>query len=76
MFLTLRDDLYFTQDGNHISALRIPHSTNGSDWDSLLLPVIVIRNGIGPTVLFTGENHGDEYEGPIALRKLANELKA
>jgi len=42
----------------------------------LLLPVIAIRNGDGPTVLFTGGNHGDEYEGPIALRKLANELKA
>ena len=27
-------------------------------------------------MLFTGGNHVDEYEGPIALRKLANELKA
>ena len=76
MSLTLKDDLNFTQDGKHISALRIPHSTNSSGWGSLLLPVIVVRNGTGPTVLFTGGNHGDEYEGPIALRKLANELKA
>jgi N-alpha-acetyl-L-2,4-diaminobutyrate deacetylase len=38
--------------------------------------VIVVRKGTGPTVPITGGNHGDEYEGPIALRKLANELKA
>src|SRR4030095_7151492 len=28
------------------------------------------------TVLLTGANHGDEYEGPIALFDLANRLKA
>ena len=76
MSFTLKDDQIFEQDGKHISALRIPHSTNISGWGSLLLPVIIIRNGDGPTVLLTGGNHGDEYEGPIALRKLANELKA
>ena len=76
MSLTLTDNQAFNQDGKFISALKIPHSTNTSGWGSLLLPVIIIRNGDGPSVLFTGGNHGDEYEGPIALRKLANELKA
>ncbi len=76
MSFTLTDDLTSDQDGKYISTLRISHSTNISGWGSLLLPVIIIRNGDGPTVLFTGGNHGDEYEGPIALRKLANELKA
>jgi N-alpha-acetyl-L-2,4-diaminobutyrate deacetylase len=76
MSLTLTENLTFNQDGKYISALKIPHSTNTSGWGSLMLPVIVVRNGVGPTVLFTGGNHGDEYEGPIALRKLANELKA
>jgi len=73
MAFTLKDELIFAQDGKHNSVLRIPHSTNTSGWGSLLLPVIIIRNGDGPTVLFTGGNHGDEYEGPIALRKLAND---
>ena len=41
-----------------------------------MIPVTVIRRGEGPTVLFTGGNHGDEYEGPIALSKLAATLKA
>jgi len=76
MAFTLKDELIFAQDGKHNSVLRIPHSTNTSGWGSLLLPVIIIRNGDGPTVLFTGGNHGDEYEGPIALRTLANELNA
>ena len=76
MSLTLTENQTFKQDGKHITALKIPHSTNTSGWGSLLLPVIIIRNGDGPTVLFTGGNHGDEYEGPIALRTLANELNA
>ena len=75
MPLTLPDDISFDKDRKYISSLRIPHSTNTSGWGSLLLPVIVIRNGDGLTVLFTGGNHGDEYEGPVALRKLANSLK-
>ena len=75
MPVSLPDNLTFDQDGKFISLLKITNSTNTSGWGSLLLPVIVVRNGNGPTVLFTGGNHGDEYEGPIALRKLANELK-
>jgi N-alpha-acetyl-L-2,4-diaminobutyrate deacetylase len=39
-----------------------------------MIPVAVISNGKGPTALLTGANHGDEYEGPIALFNLANEL--
>ena len=75
MSLTFIDNLTFNQDGKYISAIKIPHSTNDSGWGSLLLPVIVIRHGDGPTILFTGGNHGDEYEGPIALRNLANKIK-
>jgi N-alpha-acetyl-L-2,4-diaminobutyrate deacetylase len=41
-----------------------------------MIPVTVVKRGEGPTVLLTGGNHGDEYEGPIALSKLASTLKA
>ena len=75
MPITIPEDIKFDSDGKFISCLKIPHSTNTSGWGSLMMPLIVIRNGKGKTVLFTGGNHGDEYEGPIALRKLANELK-
>lgn len=37
-------------------------------------PVAVIRNGPGPTALLAGAHHGDEYERPVALSKLAREL--
>jgi N-alpha-acetyl-L-2,4-diaminobutyrate deacetylase len=40
-----------------------------------MVPVTVIRNGDGPTALLTGGNHGDEYEGPIALFELATGLR-
>ncbi|MHA1153185.1 MAG: N-alpha-acetyl diaminobutyric acid deacetylase DoeB, partial [Alphaproteobacteria bacterium] len=39
-----------------------------------MIPVAVIKNGEGPTALLTGANHGDEYEGPVALLDLARNL--
>jgi N-alpha-acetyl-L-2,4-diaminobutyrate deacetylase len=39
-----------------------------------MIPVTVVRNGAGPTALLTGGNHGDEYEGPVALFDLARTL--
>ena len=43
--------------------LRVPYSRDDSAWGSVMIPLAVIRNGSGPTALFTGGNHGDEYEG-------------
>lgn len=40
-----------------------------------MIPITVVKNGEGPTALLTGGNHGDEYEGPIALFDLARTLK-
>ena len=34
----------------------------------------LVRNGDGPGAILTGANHGDEYEGPIALQHLANTI--
>jgi N2-acetyl-L-2,4-diaminobutanoate deacetylase len=39
-----------------------------------MIPIAVIKNGRGSTALLTGANHGDEYEGPIALVDLAGRL--
>jgi N-alpha-acetyl-L-2,4-diaminobutyrate deacetylase len=41
-----------------------------------MIPITVIKAGEGPTALFTGGNHGDEYEGPLALQDLAMTLEA
>lgn len=56
--------------------LRLPHSRDDSAWGHVMIPICVIANGEGPTVLLTGGNHGDEYEGPIALHDLAYRLEA
>ena len=65
----------FDEDGKHHGFLRLPHSRNESAWGAIMIPVTVVRNGEGPTALMTGANHGDEYEGPIALQALAHELE-
>tara|TARA_B100000945_G_C20372960_1_gene593102 strand:- start:92 stop:1099 length:1008 start_codon:yes stop_codon:yes gene_type:complete len=75
MTIIVPEEINFDINGKFISYLKIPYSTNSSGWGSLMMPLIVIRNGKGKKILFTGGNHGDEYEGPIALRNLANELK-
>ena len=55
--------------------LRLPYSRDDSAWGSVMIPITVVANGEGPTALLTGGNHGDEYEGPIALFDLARRLR-
>lgn len=66
----------FAADGVQHGFLRLPHSRDDSAWGAVMIPICVIRNGDGPTALLTGANHGDEYEGPIALFDLAATLRA
>ena len=64
----------FDEAGAHHGFLRLPYSRDDSAWGSVMIPISVIRNGDGPTALLTGANHGDEYEGPVALQDLALKL--
>ncbi len=66
----------FEADGVQHAFLRLPYSRDDSAWGSVMIPVTVVRRGVGPTALLTGGNHGDEYEGPIALFDLARTLTA
>jgi len=66
----------FDADGVQHGFLKLPYSHDASAWGSMMIPITVAKNGVGPTVLFTGANHGDEYEGPIALFDLAHTIKA
>lgn len=61
-------------DGVHHGHLRLPYSRDDSAWGSVMIPICVVRNGKGPTALLTGGNHGDEYEGPLALFELARSV--
>jgi len=62
------------RDGVQHGFLSLPHSSDASAWGAILTPITVLKNGDGPTALLFGGNHGDEYEGQVALRKLAASL--
>lgn len=64
----------FDRDGRQAGYLRAPLSRNTSGWGVVEIPIVCIKNGSGPTILFTGGIHGDEYEGPIAISYLARAL--
>lgn len=66
----------FAAPGVHHGFLRLPHSRDDAAWGSVMTPITVVNNGEGPTALLTGANHGDEYEGPIALFDLAATVRA
>lgn len=66
----------FDKDGVQHGFLRLPYSRDDSAWGSLMIPITVAKNGDGPTALLTGANHGEEYEGPVALMELAHTIDA
>lgn len=53
----------------------VPISTDASAYGSVPVPITALAGGSGPTVLLTGGVHGDEYEGPIILARLARRLQ-
>ena len=72
----VRTTVDFDAEGVQHGHLKIPYSGDDSAWGAIMIPVTVVKNDVGPTVIFTGANHGDEYEGPIALWWLSNALKS
>jgi uncharacterized protein len=60
----------FDADGKQVDFLRVPHSTDLSAYGWIPVPLACIRNGGGPTALLVAGNHGDEYEGQVALTNL------
>jgi predicted deacylase len=70
MFTTL--DLH--KDGKQFGYVQVPQSTNTAGWANAFVPLVTIKNGTGPTALLFGGNHGDEYEGPVSLLKLARTI--
>src|SRR5438105_8851818 len=64
----------FDKPGKQSGFVMIPHSPHDDAWGVTRVPIAIIKNGIGPTVLLEGGNHGDEYEGPITICELIREL--
>jgi uncharacterized protein len=68
-------DVDYEKDGKQIGWLYLPYSVTRSAYGNIAIPVAVIKNGEGPGVLLMAGNHGDEYEGQVALCKLIRTLK-
>lgn len=69
-------DIDFERVGFQTGTLRLPWSHDRSAYGHVPIPIAVLnaQEGTGPTVLLTGGNHGDEYEGPVALMKMLQRL--
>ncbi len=61
-------------NGKQTGFLRLPHSVHRSAYGWIPIPMAVIGNGDGPTILLIAGNHGDEYEGQVALGRLIRAL--
>lgn len=72
---TVFTDIDYERQGKQVDWLNLPHSVNRSAYGVISIPIAVISNGDGPTVLLMAGNHGDEYEGQIALSKLVRTLE-
>ncbi len=68
-------DLDFAADGKRLGNLALKYSNNALAFSTIPIPIAVIKNGDGPSLLLTAGNHGDEYEGQILLRQLIHELE-
>ena len=60
--------------GKQIGRLQYPKITNTGGWAQSFVPIACFANGDGPTVVISGGNHGDEYEGQVAALRLIQEL--
>ncbi|MEX2648746.1 MAG: succinylglutamate desuccinylase/aspartoacylase family protein [Alphaproteobacteria bacterium] len=67
-------DIDYERDGKQVGHLFAAHSVTRSGYGHVATPVAVIRNGKAPTALLMAGNHGDEYEGQVALTRLIRAL--
>jgi len=68
-------DLDFDKLGKQLGHLQVPYSHDLAGWANVLVPIACMNHGTGPTVLVIGGNHGDEYQGQIAIWNLMRELQ-
>ncbi len=68
-------ELDFDAQGKQFGSIDLRFSNNEFAFSKIPVPVVVIKNGPGPTLLLTAGNHGDEYEGQVILRRLIHEIE-
>lgn len=67
-------DIDLDAPGRQTGFLHIPQSPHDDAWGTVRIPMAVLANGDGPTVILEGGNHGDEYEGQIVLGEFIRDL--
>jgi predicted deacylase len=67
-------EVEYEAKGKHVGVLRVPYTRDSAALASVAVPIVVVNGRAGPTVLLTAGTHGDEYEGQVALLKLARDL--
>ena len=63
-------EIDFEKNGKQVGVLHLPYSVTRSGYGMIDIPIAVIKNGDGPSVLLMAGNHGDEYEGQVTLARL------
>ena len=70
----LVSEIDLNAEGKQVGYLRLPHSVHRSAYGFIPIPIASIKNGDGPKVLLMAGNHGDEFEGQVALSELIRNL--
>jgi N-alpha-acetyl-L-2,4-diaminobutyrate deacetylase len=65
----------YDRPGKQLGHLHVPYSYNLGGWANLLIPLMVVSRGAGPTALVLAGNHGDEYPGQVAILKLMRSIE-
>ena len=60
--------------GVQFGHLGVPHSDDAHAYGVIPVPIVVAVGAPGPTALLVAGVHGDEYEGPVALRRVLRML--
>ena len=61
--------------GKRIGHLELVWSDDEHAYGVIPVPIAVIANGTGPSLLVTAGVHGDEYEGLVITRRLIAEIE-
>ena len=73
---SITSEVDFEAMGKQQGYLRVPYSVHRSAYGWIPVPITVLRNGDGPTLVVSAGVHGDEYEGQIAVANLARQIDA
>ncbi|WBL77831.1 succinylglutamate desuccinylase/aspartoacylase family protein [Bradyrhizobium xenonodulans] len=70
----LSSEVDLHSEGKAHGYLRVPFSSNSAGFGWIPVPIAVVKNGEGPSVLLMAGSHGDEYEGQVLLMNLLRSI--